>query len=104
MNNQKGMTLIEVMVAMLVLSIAMIGGISFFTSAYRINYSYMESANRIDHALRYVEKLKVQRRDYPTFGAFSNIGGSGFTAYFVDSEFNDYYENDPPAGDRKSVV
>lgn len=95
MNNQKGMTLIEVMVAMLVLSIAMIGGISFFTSAYRINYSYMESANRIDHALRYVEKLKVQRRDYPTFGAFSNIGGSGFTAYFVDSEFNDYYENDP---------
>lgn len=95
MNNQKGMTLIEVMVAMLVLSIAMIGGISFFTSAYRINYSYMESANRIDHALRYVEKLKVQRRDYPTFGAFSNIGGSGFTAYFVDSEFNDYTENDP---------
>ncbi|MDR2426922.1 MAG: prepilin-type N-terminal cleavage/methylation domain-containing protein [Endomicrobium sp.] len=95
MNNQKGMTLIEVMVAMLVLSITMIGGISFFTSAYRINYAYMESANRIDHALRYVEKLKIQRRDYPTFGAFANSGGNGFTAFFVDSEFNDDYSADP---------
>ncbi|MCL2144134.1 MAG: prepilin-type N-terminal cleavage/methylation domain-containing protein [Endomicrobia bacterium] len=95
MKKQRGMTLIEVMVAMLVLSIAMIGGISFFTSAYRINYSYMESANRIDHALRYVEKVKVQRRDYPTYGAFANIGGNGFTAWFVDSEFNDDYSADP---------
>lgn len=94
MKKQKGMTLIEVMVAMLVLSIAMIGGISFFTSAYRINYSYMESANRIDHALRYVEKLKVQRRSYPTYGAFPNKGGSGYTLFYVGSDASDIYAPD----------
>ncbi|MDR1195685.1 MAG: prepilin-type N-terminal cleavage/methylation domain-containing protein [Endomicrobium sp.] len=86
MKNHKGMTLIEVMIAMLVLSIAMIGGISFFTSAYRINYSYMESANRIDHALRFVEKLKLARRNSPTYGHFANMGGTGFTVFFADTD------------------
>ncbi|MCL1973181.1 MAG: prepilin-type N-terminal cleavage/methylation domain-containing protein [Endomicrobia bacterium] len=101
MKAQKGMTLIEVMIAMLVLTIAMIGGISFFTSAYRIRYSYLEHANRLDHALRYVERLKVQRRDYPTAGYFQNIGTDsvGFTVYFVNSSSGDvgpepyFYEN-----------
>ncbi|MCL2026814.1 MAG: prepilin-type N-terminal cleavage/methylation domain-containing protein [Leptospirales bacterium] len=100
MKTQRGMTLIEVMVAMLVLSIAMLGGISFFTNAYRINYSYLEHANRLDHALRYVEKLKVQRRNYPTAGYFPNFGPSGgFTVYFANSMPEDvgpepyFYEN-----------
>ena len=100
MKTQRGMTLIEVMVAMLVLSIAMIGGISFFTNAYKINYSHLEHANRLDHALRYVERLKVQRRNYPTVGYFPNFGpNGGFTVYFVDSMPEDkgpkpyFYEN-----------
>ncbi|MCL1971396.1 MAG: hypothetical protein FWG57_00175 [Endomicrobia bacterium] len=91
---------------MLVLSIAMIGGISFFTSAYRIRYSYLEHANRLDHALRYVERLKVQRRDYPTAGYFQNIGTEsvGFTVYFVNSSSGDvgprpYFYEDYAEGD-----
>ena len=106
MKKKKGMTLVEVMIAMLMLAIVMVGGVSFFTNAFKVNFTYMDFANRMDHALRYVEKVKVQKRNYPTYGAFLNVGSNPptYTLFYVDSEINDvgvlpyYYENFSPNG------
>lgn len=95
MKKQKGMTFVEVMVALLILSIAVLGGISFFISAFKVNYNYMDFANRLDHALRYVEKIKIQRQAYPTYGSFPNMGTEGFTIFYVDSESEDVYAPEP---------
>ncbi|MDR1941649.1 MAG: prepilin-type N-terminal cleavage/methylation domain-containing protein [Endomicrobium sp.] len=96
MKKKKGMTLVEVMVAMLILSFAALGGVAFFVNAFKVNYNYMDFAFRLDHALRYVERIKIQRKNYPTYGAFPNLGATeGFTIFFVDSEPDDQWAADP---------
>lgn len=96
MKKKKGMSLVEVMVAMLILSIAILGGVSFFVSSFKVNYNYMDFATRLDHALRYVERAKVQRKNYPTYGSFANTGAEGgYTIFFIDSDDDDVVSDNP---------
>lgn len=57
-NKIKGMSLVEVMVAMVLASVTMVYGVSFFIRAFNINYGYSEYMYHLDMAVNVLERQR----------------------------------------------
>jgi len=56
--NKKGMSLVEVMVAMILATYAVLAGTAFFVRAFRISYDYSEYTFKLDRAVNFMEQKK----------------------------------------------
>lgn len=57
-NKIKGMSLVEVMVAMVLASVTMVYGTAFFIRAFNINYGYSEYMYHLDMAVNVLERQR----------------------------------------------
>jgi len=95
MKINKGMTLVEVMVALLILSIAMIGGISFFINSFNITRAADDLTIRMDHALRYIENSRLRTKDVFDRGIFGTGTPGTFTVFLLDTDTNNTFSREP---------
>ena len=87
--NNKGQTLVEIMVSMLLVAVAFLFGISVFVKAYRFGYLYSDVLYNVDTSVNILEKEK--------YNAIARIDGTANT--FYSGNLGTRYNN--PSGGRE---